>query len=163
GWGGSREQKDGKPRRRDLSHGERPHSAPSPPRRASSRRGPARPERCRLPDQPIARTQPSMTSSHPLPRRSQWFARLSATLDRRSAPTLALMLLGAVLARGRRTVTSWIRAAKLGERFQSCYVAVAAAGKRSDRIAWRLFTEVVRPLLKGAERMTIALGDTPTK
>src|SRR5262249_49245374 len=41
--------------------------------------------------------------------------------------------------------------------------AVAAAGKRSDRIAWRLFTEVVRPLLKGAERMTIALGDTPTK
>ena len=31
--------------------------------------------------------------------------------------------------------------------YQSCYIAVAAAGKRADRIARRLLTEVVRPLL----------------
>jgi hypothetical protein len=104
-----------------------------------------------------------MTSSHPTPAPCQWFSWLAAALDRRSAPRLALLFLGAVLARGRRTVTTWIRAAKLSDQFRPCYTAVAAAGKRADRIARRLLTEVVRPLLKGAERLTLALDDTPTK
>src|SRR5918998_386150 len=104
-----------------------------------------------------------MTSSHPTPAPCQWFSWLAAALDRRSAPRLALLLFGAVLARGRRTVTTWIRAAKLSGHYQSCYIAVAAAGKRADRIARRLLIEVVRPLLKGATRLTLALDDTPTK
>jgi hypothetical protein len=104
-----------------------------------------------------------MISSHPLPAPCQWFSWLAAALDRRSAPRLALLLLGAVLARGRRTVTTWIRAAKLSDWFQSCYIAVAAAGKRSDRIARRLLTKVVTPLVSGADRLTLALDDTPTK
>ncbi len=104
-----------------------------------------------------------MTSSHPLPVPCQWFSWLANALDRRSAPRLAPLFLGAVLARGRRTVTSWIRAAKLSDRFQSCYLAVAAAGKRSGRIARRLLTEVVEPLTKGATRLTLALDDTPTR
>jgi hypothetical protein len=72
-------------------------------------------------------------------------------------------LLGAVLARGRRTVTSWIRAAKLSDQFRPCYTAVAAAGKRADRIARRLLTEVVEPLVAKAGRITLALDDTPTE
>jgi hypothetical protein len=104
-----------------------------------------------------------MTSSHPAPVPCQWFSWLAAALDRRSAPRLALLFFGAVLARGRRTVTTWIRAAKLSGQYQRGYVAVAAAGKRADRIARRLLTEVVRPLLKGAARLTLALDDTPTQ
>ena len=76
-----------------------------------------------------------MTSSHPLPAPCQWFSRLASALDRRSAPRLALLFLGAVLARGRRTVTSWIRAAGLSDQFRSCYTAVAAAGKKAETIA----------------------------
>jgi hypothetical protein len=104
-----------------------------------------------------------MTSSHSLPALCQWFSRLAGPLDPRSAPRLALLFLGAVLARGRRTVTTWIRAAQLSDRFQSCYIAVAAAGKRADRIASRVLTEVVWPLLGGATKLTLALDDTPTK
>src|SRR4051794_18344046 len=104
-----------------------------------------------------------MTSSHSTPAPCQWFSWLAVALDRRSAPRLASLFLGAVLARGRRTVTTWIRAAKLSGHYQRCYVAVAAAGKRADRIARRLLTEVVRPLLNGATRLTLALDDTPTK
>src|SRR3954447_21413735 len=107
--------------------------------------------------------EPAMTSSHPLPVPCQWFSWLAAALDRRSAPRLALLFFGAVLARGRRTVTTWVRAAKLSDQFQSCYLAVSAAGKRADCIARRLLTEVVRPLLAGATRVTLALDDTPTK
>ena len=104
-----------------------------------------------------------MTSSHPTPAPCQWFSWLAAALDRRSAPRLALLFFGAVIARGRRTVTTWIRAAKLSDQYQSCYIAVAAAGKKADSIARRLLTEVVTPLLKGATRLTLAIDDTPTK
>jgi hypothetical protein len=104
-----------------------------------------------------------MTSSHPLAARCQWFDRLALVLDRRSAPRLALLFLGAVLARGRRTVTSWIRAAGLSGQYQSCYIAVAAAGKKAETIAAYLVTAVVKPLLSGVERLTLALDDTPTE
>ena len=90
-----------------------------------------------------------MTSSHPTPAPCQWFSRLATPLDRRSAPRLALLFLGTVLARGRRTVTTWIRAANVGGRYQSCYIAVAAAGKKADSIARRLLIEIVFPLLWG--------------
>jgi hypothetical protein len=68
-----------------------------------------------------------MTSSYPphVPRR--WFSRHASALDQRSAPRLALLFLGAVLARGRRTVTRWIRASKLCDPFRPCYTAVARA------------------------------------
>jgi hypothetical protein len=72
------------------------------------------------------------------------------------------LFLGAVLALGRRTVTSWIRAAGLSDRFRSCYTAVAAAGKKAETIAASLVLAVVEPLLGGADRLTLALDDTPT-
>lgn len=103
-----------------------------------------------------------MTSSHSLPVPCQWFSRLSSALDRRSAPRLALLFLGAVLARGRRTVTSWIRAAGLSDQFRPCYTAVAAAGKEAETIAAYLVLWVVKPLLGGLERLTLAIDDTPT-
>jgi hypothetical protein len=104
-----------------------------------------------------------MTSSHPLPALCQWFAHLAAALDRRSAPRLARLFLGAVLACGRRTVTSWIRAAGLSDQFRPCYTAVAAAGKKAGTIAAYLVLTVLKPLLGGAERLTLAIDDTPTK
>ena len=91
-----------------------------------------------------------------------WFSILASALDRRSAPRLAKLLLGAVLARGRRTVTSWIRAVGLGPEFRPCYTAVAAAGKQADGIAARLVAEVVKPLIASDSRVTLAIDDTPT-
>jgi hypothetical protein len=104
-----------------------------------------------------------MTSSHPTLVPCQWFVRLAGPLDRRSAPRLALLFVGAVLARGRRTVTTWIRAARQSGRFQSCYIAVAAAGRKADSIAVRLLNEVVAPLANGSGRLTLAIDDTPTR
>src|SRR5262249_21248546 len=65
-----------------------------------------------------------MSSSHPTTRPCHWFSRLASALDPRSAPRLALLFLGAILASGRRTVTSWIRAAGLpGEDHHAAVVA----------------------------------------
>src|SRR4051812_47403208 len=104
-----------------------------------------------------------MSSSHPLPPSCHWFSRLATALDPRSAPRLAWLLAGAVLARGRRTVTSWIRAAGLSREYRPCYTTVAAAGKKTDLIAAHLAHEVVKPLVAGADRLTFALDDTPTE
>jgi hypothetical protein len=104
-----------------------------------------------------------MPSSHPLPAPCQWFARLTSALDRRSAPRLALLFLGAVLARGRRTVTSWIRAAGLSDQFRHCYTAVAAAGKKAETVAAYLVLGLVKPLVSGTGRLTLAIDDTPTQ
>jgi hypothetical protein len=103
-----------------------------------------------------------MTSSPPTPAPCQWFSRLASALDRRSAPRLALLFLGAVLARGRRTVTGWIRAARLSGQFQHCYTAVAAAGKKAETVAAYLVLAVIDPLVGGVNRLMLALDDTPT-
>jgi hypothetical protein len=91
-----------------------------------------------------------------------WFSALATPLDARSAPRLACLFLGAILARGRRTVTQWIRAAGLSAEFRPCYTTVAAAGKRADGVAVRLIYEVLKPLLAGMSRVALALDDTPT-
>src|SRR5262249_30622342 len=55
------------------------------------------------------------------------------------------------------------RAAGLSDQFRPCYTAVAAAGKKAGMIAADLVLAVVRPLVGGAERLTLALVDTPTR
>jgi hypothetical protein len=109
------------------------------------------------------RTDPAMISSPPVPRLCHWFSRLASALDPRSAPRLAWLFVGAVLARGRRTVTSWIRSAGLSGEYRPCYTTVAAVGKKTDLIAAHLAHEVVKPLVAGADRLTFALDDTPTE
>jgi hypothetical protein len=104
-----------------------------------------------------------MPSSHPPPPPCHWYSRLASALDPRSAPRLALLFLGAILARGRRTVTSWIRAAGLSSEYRPCYTTVAAAGRKTDLIAAHLAHEAVKPLVTGATRLTFALDDTPTE
>jgi hypothetical protein len=103
-----------------------------------------------------------MALSHPLPASCNLFSVLAAVLDPRSAPRLALLFVGAILARGRRTVTAWIRAAGLSDEYRPCYTTVAAAGKRADLIAAGVAHRVVKPLVADQSRLVFALDDTPT-
>jgi hypothetical protein len=93
----------------------------------------------------------------------QWVTALTAALDPRSAPRLARLLLGAVLATGRRTVTAWVRAAALADQCRPAYATTAAAGRRADALAARLAHAVLKPLLGGQARVVLAVDDTPTE
>ena len=111
----------------------------------------------------LARTEPAMPSSHPLPPSCHRFSHLASAPDPRSAPRPARLLVGAVLARGRRTVTSRIRAAGLSDGFRPSYTTLATAGRRTDLAAAHRAHDLVEPLGAGSARPTFARDDTPTE
>jgi hypothetical protein len=88
------------------------------------------------------------------------FAALAYWLQKRSAARLPLLLCGILLGRGRRTVTSWFRAAGIADDFRPAYTTVCAIGRQTSRMAVStLFA--VQPLL-GGSRLRVAIDDTPT-
>ena len=95
---------------------------------------------------------------------SAWLTLLCGALDRRSAPRLLRLLLGALFARGRRTVTSWFRPVGITTDFRRAYAALWAAGRHAEDIAFRLLRGVLAPLLALApgDHLLFALDDTPT-
>lgn len=98
------------------------------------------------------------------PELSVLIAHLATALDPRVQPRLAVLLAGMLFARGRRTVTSWLRAAGVGRRFRRYYDALVGVGRRADHLAARLLLRVLVPLLAaGQARLLFGLDDTPTK
>jgi hypothetical protein len=95
---------------------------------------------------------------------SAWLSQFGDVLDRRSAPRLLLLLVGALFAHGRRTVTSWFRAAGITDAFRPAYGALWAIGRRSAWLALRLLLYVVRPLMLRlpSTRLLFGIDDTPT-
>jgi hypothetical protein len=95
---------------------------------------------------------------------SAWFTTIAAALDARSAPRLFALFVGALFARGRRTVTAWFRAAGITDDFRPAYNALGAAGRRAEALAYRLVGGALGPLLRRVpgEHLLFAIDDTPT-
>src|SRR5262245_32208982 len=105
--------------------------------------------------------EPAMPSSHLPPFVSRTFAALAAWLHRRPAARLPLLLAGLLFAHGRRTVTSWFRAAGVTDAFRPAYHAVYAVGRRSQALALAAWG-TVQPCLAPSRRLLVGLDDTPT-
>jgi hypothetical protein len=88
------------------------------------------------------------------------FLRLAHWLDRRSAARLPLLLLGILLASGRRTCTAWFRAAGITDDFRPAYHLICTVGQHFDHIAISILL-AVKPLL-GRKRLLLGIDDTPT-
>ena len=88
------------------------------------------------------------------------FGHVALWLDPRSAARLPLLMLGMLFASGRRTVTSWFRAAGVTVEFRKCYVTVCAVGRAFEDAA--ISTALaVKPLLP-RKRLLLAIDDTHT-
>ena len=70
---------------------------------------------------------------------------LTFALDARRHPRFAALLAGVLLAKGRRTVSRWTRAAGLRIDFRACYGLVYRVGRRAERLARALFVRVALP------------------
>src|SRR4051812_22793631 len=68
-------------------------------------------------------------------------------------------VVGVLVAKGRRTVPAWFKAAGIADDFRQADRTVPAAGRHADGRASRL-VRLVRPLAPGA-CLTVALDDTP--
>ncbi len=89
-------------------------------------------------------------------------AGMASFLHQRHAWRLAVLLLGALFARGRRTVTSWLRAARVGRGFAPFYYLLAALGRRADLLAGHLLQCAVLRLAPEGP-LLFALDDSPTR
>ena len=103
-----------------------------------------------------------MPLSHVPPWLSPVFDRFAHWLDRRTALRLPVLLLGILLASGRRTATAWFRAAGITHEFRQAYHTIYAVGRRTDSLAVSAWI-TVRPCLRGSRRLRAALDDTPTQ
>src|SRR4051794_12450547 len=101
-----------------------------------------------------------MPFSHLPPFLTSAFAALALWLHKRSAARLPLLLVGILFATGRRTVTSWFRAAGIGTDYRNGYTTVCAVGREASHMAISTL-QAVRPVL-GPRRLLLALDDTPT-
>jgi hypothetical protein len=78
------------------------------------------------------------------------------------AKRLLPLLLGALFARGRRTVASWLRGGELGIEFRLYYYFLGSLGRKVKAIGSVLFRIAVGVVAPG-DRLLLALDDTPTK
>jgi hypothetical protein len=91
-----------------------------------------------------------------------WVGALAEHLHGRNAWRFHRLVVGLILAQGRRTVTSWFRAAGITHGYRSYYYFLAALGLKVQAIGLSLLNLTIQrvPI---TERLTLALDDTPTK
>jgi hypothetical protein len=87
---------------------------------------------------------------------------LAAGLHGRNRWRLPVLLTGILFAHGRRTVTTWLRAAGVSPDFQDYYYFLAALGRKTKSVAERLLILLLRTLPL-PDRLLAVIDDTPTK
>jgi hypothetical protein len=93
---------------------------------------------------------------------SEWSEWLSAGLHARNRWRLAVLLTGMLFASGRRTVTTWLRAAGVSDDYQDYYYFLECVGRKSKPIASQLVLLVLKTLPL-PERLRLVIDDSPTK
>jgi DDE superfamily endonuclease len=93
---------------------------------------------------------------------SEWSGWLAAGLDARNRWRLPVLMAGMLLASGRRTVTTWLRAAGVSDDYQDYYYFLTSVGRKSESIASQLVALLLRALPL-PERLLLVIDDSPTK
>ncbi len=91
----------------------------------------------------------------------EWVAWLKPAMHSRTQWRLPLVLLGLLFARGRRTVTAWLRAQGIATEYDDYYYFLASLGRKIEPVATALFLQLLKRLPIG-ERVRLALDDSPT-
>jgi len=93
---------------------------------------------------------------------SEWSQWLSVGLHARNRWRLPVLMVGILFAGGRRTVTTWLRAAGISDDFDDYYYFLAALGRKTESIATQLVA-LIFETLPLPERVLLVIDDSPTK
>jgi DDE superfamily endonuclease len=91
-----------------------------------------------------------------------WIAHMASALHGRLAFRLGILFTGLLFARGRRTVTSWLRAAGIGKDYKSYYYFLGSLGRNIKLVGGILLAKLRRLPLAG-DRVLLAVDDSPTQ
>jgi hypothetical protein len=93
---------------------------------------------------------------------NEWSQWLAAGLHARNRWRLPVLMLGILFAQGRRTVTTWLRAAGISDDYQDYYYFLAALGRKTDSVATQLVILILQQLSL-PKRLLLVIDDSPTK
>ena len=93
---------------------------------------------------------------------SEWQEWLAAGLHARNRWRLPVLLSGMLFAQGRRTVTTWLRAAGVSDDYQDDYYFLAALGRKTESVASQLLA-LILVVLPLPRRLLAVIDDSPTK
>jgi len=91
---------------------------------------------------------------------TQWVDWLAAGLHGQNRWRLSLIITGILFARGRRTVTTWLRAAGIQDDYAGYYYFLQPLARKAKHLAGRLL--LLMQLVTG-NRVLFAIDDSPTK
>ena len=87
---------------------------------------------------------------------------LSSVLHQRSAFRLAVIFAAMLFARGRKTITSWLRAAGISRCYKAYYYFIGSLGNKTENIATELFKIMISRIYKNTNTILAAIDDSPT-
>lgn len=96
----------------------------------------------------------------------RWIEATENVLHKTIAWRFKWVLWGMLFAVGRKTISSWIRAAEVQDEYQRYYYAVSAFGRQAQKISEVTLGEIERklgPIAKEQGYIEIVLDDSPTK
>ena len=94
-----------------------------------------------------------------------WITALAGTLDARQQARFVQLCTGLLFARGRRTVTSWLRGCGMGRDYKRYYYLLGSVGRKTPAIA-RALLRILLKRLPGdgaGTPLVFAIDDSPTK
>ncbi len=94
-----------------------------------------------------------------------WITALAGTLDARQQARFVQLCTGLVFARGRRTVTRWLRACGVGRDYKRYYYLLGSVGRKTTAIAGVLLRILLKRLPGDGPTtpLVFAIDDSPTK
>jgi len=87
---------------------------------------------------------------------------LSSVLHQRSAWRLAVIFTAMLFAKGRKTITSWLRAAGINRCYKAYYYFIGSLAQKTENIATELFEMIIRRIYKNTNTVLAAIDDSPT-
>ena len=88
---------------------------------------------------------------------------LSCILHQRSAWRLSQIFTSMLFAKGRKTITSWLRAAGINRCYKAFYYFIGSLGNKTENIATELFEIMIRIIYKNTNTVLVAIDDSPTQ
>src|SRR5262245_48993950 len=96
----------------------------------------------------------------------RWITSMASVLDPRLSFRLLTLAIGMVMARGRRTVSSWLRGGGLQDDYKSYYYFLGSLGRKLRWVGSILLSKLKDTVLQAlppGERILLTIDDSPTK